>query len=497
MRMRKRRRTVSITGLRKRFGKIAKAAIVCLLTFCMLAGSAAVASPANAVTNTKRVFANTDYSTYTHNSRYDGRLIVNGVDVSAWQSKRSNWSQAKTAGVDYAILRVTWSGYGIGNLKTRTDDVFATMYKNAKSAGVMCGVYVFSQAKNTTEAVKEADFAVARLRALGIGPKDLQLPVYMDYEFSGGRFGRLHGISRTNATNAAVAFCNRIKSYGYTPGIYANLNFFRNQLDTSRFASDVDLWCAQYYKKCESGVNYSKWQYSSSAKINGILSWTGVKGKTDVNFWYLNKKVNKKPLTVIKGKTTLSLKDAKNPKFTITKGKTTLKQGKDYIIGGIRNNRKGTAYVYIKGIGSYGGYALVPIKVADKTAGKATTNLNSKCANYLTYANKSYSSYIGGGSGAAKKATFKKDGTYKVVTDLNVRKGAGTNNARVKRSSLSSAAKKVTFSGTYATLKPGTQVKCLQVSGSWIKVQVKVSGKWQNLSGGWICTGMSGEAYVK
>ena len=488
---------MSITGLRKRFSKIAKAAIVCLLAFSMLAGSAVFTSPANATTNTKRAFANTDYSTYTHNSRYDGRLIVNGVDVSEWQSKKSNWKNAKTAGVDYAIMRVTWSGYGKGKLKTRNDDVFPTMYKNAKAAGVMCGVYVFSQAKNTTEAVKEADFAVARLKALGIGPKDLQLPVYMDYEFSGGRLGRLYGISRTNATNAAVAFCNRIKSYGYTPGIYANLTFFRNQLDTSRFASDVDLWCAQYYKKCESGVNYSKWQYSSSAKINGILSWTGIKGRTDVNFWYLNKKVNKKPMTVIKGRTTLSLADAKNPKFTITHGKNTLKQGKDYVVGGIRNNRKGAAYAYIKGIGKYGGYALVPLTVANKTAGNTNTNLNGKCANYITYANKSYSSYVGGGSAAAKKTTFKKGGTYKVVTDLNVRKGAGTKYSKVKRSALSSAAKKVTFSGTNAVLKPNTQVKCLQVSGGWIKVQVKVSGKWQNLSGGWICTGSDGEAYVR
>ena len=46
----------------------------------------------------------------------------------------------------------------------------------------------FSQIRNehytpaVKEAIKEADFAVKRLKSLGIGPKDLALPVYMDYD---------------------------------------------------------------------------------------------------------------------------------------------------------------------------------------------------------------------------------------------------------------------------------------------------------------------------
>ena len=272
---------------------------------------------------------------------------------------------------------------------------------------MMIGVYVFSQAKNATEAIKEADFAVKRLKSLGIGPKDLALPVYMDYEFAGGRFGRLYGLRKTNATNAAVAFCNRIKAYGYTPGIYASTSFYSSLIDTSRFSSDVDIWCAQYYSKCQSGTRYSKWQYSSSAKINGIKHWTGAyMSNTDVNFWYIDKKVNSKPLTVIKGKTTLSLSDAKNPNFTITNGKTTLKQGTDYIVGGIRNNRKGSAYAYIKGIGKYGGYALVPIKIAAATEGNAEDEIN--CANYLTPASGVWSSYISVPNVVVKATKIKK-----------------------------------------------------------------------------------------
>ena len=474
--LRKRRRTVK-TILGKKMIRVARRMTILTLVLCLAAGSAFAAS------TTSRYNGNN----YTHNSRYNGQLVVNGVDVSTWQSKYSNWKKAKADGVDFAILRVTWSGYGRGTLKTRNDDTFEKMYKNAKAAGVMRGVYVFSQAKNASEGIQEADFAVKRLQALGIGPKDLNLPVYMDYEFAGGRLGRLYGLQKTDATNAAAAFCNRIKAYGYTPGIYASTSFFNNYIDRSKLASDVDIWCAQYYSRCQYGGRYSKWQYASNGKVNGLLSYLGYRGNIDVNFWYIKKKVNSNPIAVIKGRTTLSVKDAKNPKFKITVGNTTLKQGVDYNIGGIRNNRKGTGYAYIKGIGKYGGYALVPLKITNKSSGSTTANLNKKCANYLTYASKAKSKYIGSGpSTSVKKITYKKGKTYTIATELNIRKGAGTNYDRVLRSSLSANMKKKTFSGTYAVLKPGQKVKCLAVKNGWIQI-----------SGGWICTGQSGEVYVK
>ena len=489
---------------RTRTQKLARNMMICLLTFSLVAGSFGYYGGADAASefSGKSPYSSPGYSTYYHNGRYTGNLIVNGVDISAWQSSKSSFAKAKAAGVDYAILRVTYTNTSrFKSFRTNLDDNFATFYKNAKANGMMVGIYVFSQAKNTTEAIAEAKYAVNRLKALGIKPKDLELPVYMDYEFSGGVAGRLYGLKKTAATNAASAFCNTIKSYGYTPGIYANTTFFNKQLDTSKFGSDVDLWCAQYYKRCESGVRYSKWQYSSSSKIDGLLNSAGRKGNIDSNFWYLNKNVPKSALLTIKGKTTLSLADAKAPKFTITNGKTTLKQGTDYIVGGIRNNRKGKAYAYIKGIGNYGGYALVPLTVADKTSGSASTNLSKTAANYLTYKNTSSSSYIGTSQAAVNLASntaakYKKNGVYTVQTGLNIRKGAGTKYARIKRSKLSKKARAVTYKGTYAVLKPGTKVKVKEVKGNWIKISVKSNGKWRN-GKGWVCCQSAGEVYVR
>ena len=348
----------------------------------------------------------------------------------------------------------------------------------------MTGVYVFSQAKNATEGKKEAEYAVKRLQALGIGPEDLNLPVYMDYEFSGGVLGRLYGLKKADAVNAAAAFCNTVKSYGYQPGIYANTLFFSKYLDTSKLAGDVDLWCAQYYSRCESGVNYSKWQYSSSARIDGLLSYTGFKGNIDADFWYINKAVNANAAIKICGKNILSVADAQNPKFNIYDSGNLLKEGVDYNVGGIRNNAKGSGYAYIKGIGKYAGYALIPIKVKSATKGSADQDLSASAANYLTYATAEQSQYSS--ADAITLPKYKKGKTYTVQTELNIRKGPGTNYAKVKRSSLSKAMKKKTFSGKNAVLKSGVKVKCKKVKGGWIKI-----------SGGWICGYLDDEIYVK
>ena len=388
--------------------KIASGLLILAMTVGMASGFGFTGEPSYAGDfSSGSPYSSTGRSTYYHNGRFASSVIVNGVDISDWQSKNCDFGAARNAGVDFAIMRVTWSGYGRGTLKTRTDDNFAQQYNNAKANGVMTGVYVFSQATNVTEAVQEANFAINRLHQLGIMPKDLQLPVYMDYEFAGGVLGRMYGLKRTAASNAAAAFCNTIKAAGYTPGIYASTDFFSKYINTSQLAGDVDLWCAQYYSRCQSGVNYSKWQYSSSAKINGMLSYTGAQGKIDVDFWYLNKNnAVSSVVTKICGKTTLSVADAKAPKFKLYAGDKLLKEGTDYSLGYIRNNAKGSGYVYVKGIGSYGGYALIPIKITDATSGEDTDEIN--CANYLAKANTETSKYISTPNVTVKATKIKK-----------------------------------------------------------------------------------------
>ena len=467
----------------KKGKRFLSAVLVMVVTLSLMAGVLPVIDPAFAASEFKYAspFKKTGYSTYYHKAKYSGNLVVNGVDISDWQSKNCRFNDAKKDGVDFCIMRVTYSSYSKKTLSMHNDDKFYTQYTKAKANGVMTGVYVFSQATNANEGIKEARFAIKRLKALGIGPEDLNLPVYMDYEFAGGALGRMHGIKRTQATNAAVAFCNAIKAAGYQPGIYANTTFFSSYITTKQLAPDVDLWCAQYYSRNQSAVNYSKWQYSSSARISGMLSYTGLQGNIDADFWYLNKKTAKSSVvTKVRGRTTLSVNDAKAPKFKLYSGSKILKEGVDYTVGGIRNNKVGNGYAYIKGIGEYGGYALIPLKIAKTTEGKASDLIT--CANYLTKASGERSKYI-----SVAPITYKVGNVYVIQDYLNMRKGAGTKYDRVLRADLSDTMKKKTADGNkYAVLKPGVKVTCKKISGNWMKI-----------SGGWICTQMDGEVYVK
>ena len=356
-------------SITKKLSQMAVHMIVLVLTLCLVTGLAGFDNNVYATSSSGSPFANTK-SSYLHNGRFDGNLIVHGVDVSYYQAVGSDWNKAKKNKCDYSIMRVTYTTYGSGSLNI--DSKFATHYKKAKAAGVMAGVYVFSQAKNAGEARKEAQYAVNRLKALGIKPKDLELPIYMDYEFAGrsrGRNrGRLYGITRKKAIESVNAFADVIRANGYDPGVYANTSFFNKYLANGNgLSSDIDLWCAQYYNRNESPSLYTKWQYTSTAKVKGVKFYSTNKiGSTDADFWYLNRKTNPKPITQIYGNTNLNYTGkAVRPVLEIYAGKTLLKEGTDYIVGGINNVAKSSsgAFAYVKGIGKYGGYALVPITI--------------------------------------------------------------------------------------------------------------------------------------
>ena len=325
-----------------------------------------------------------------HDKRFSDSLIVDGVDVSLYQEGDIDWEDAKASGIDFAIMRVSLTLNESGNMEF--DDTFMEHYENARKAGMMCGAYAFSQALNAEEGAMEAEFAVSRLQELGIGPEDLMLPIYMDYEFFNKGGSRLSGLTAEDAIAAAQAFCETVQSYGYDAGIYANSYFFSNYLNEGRDLPDnTDLWIAQYSSSIYSECNYSKWQYSSSAIFDGIIS--GSSTGVDINYWYIDKETGESSIN-ISGDTRVDYTgDPVLPDFGIYYKGKHLKEGKDYIVGGIRNIDAGSeAYAYIKGIGDYEGYALVPINIGDdeyykiNLPSKVITGTNLEDTGYLVYA---------------------------------------------------------------------------------------------------------------
>lgn len=300
--------------------------------------------------------------TYNHNSKFENYLMLDGVDISAWQDELN--SSKISSDVDFAILRTSYTGTN-SSFSMGKDSKFAQHYKNAKAAGKLVGVYEYSQAKTEEEAIKEADFLVKQLNTVGVKPSDLALPVYIDYEF-GGRLKS--SISKTIARKTVRAFCEKIKELGYVPGIYANLSTLTSTLDGAELGKEYDIWCAQYNDSCGFSGNYSKWQYTSSARIEGLYN-SGKKTNIDANFWYIDKNRKSSSSSDIASCTftvpekVLYTGSGVKPAVTVTNATGTLKKNTDYAVHYINNVNKGTGYAYIVGLGNYSGYKLISFNI--------------------------------------------------------------------------------------------------------------------------------------
>ena len=193
-----------------------------------------------------------------------------GIDVSEYQGT-IDWKKVKAAGVDFAIIRAGWRGYGGGSYNK--DTCFEQNYNGAKAAGISVGVYFFSQAITVDEAIAEAQFTLDIL-----GGRSLSEPIAIDIESISDPTARTNLANLTNQqrTDFGIAFCQKIKSSGYTPMVYSGKYYFNNCLNVSQLAP-YTTWVAQYlYDSPNEGTTYQYpykyWQYTSSGKIDGIYS---------------------------------------------------------------------------------------------------------------------------------------------------------------------------------------------------------------------------------
>lgn len=200
--------------------------------------------------------------TYYFNSNGEQISQTIAIDVSKYQYN-IDWNAVKAAGVDYAIIRVGFRGYGSGALVE--DSYFKKNIQGATAAGLKVGVYFFSQAVNTEEAVAEASMCLELTQGY-----NLSLPIYFDTEYTGNG-GRADGLSANHRTTIAVAFCETIQKSGKKAGIYASKSWFYNQLEFSRI-SQYSIWVAHYTsaEKTDFKYNYDIWQYTGSGTCSGI-----------------------------------------------------------------------------------------------------------------------------------------------------------------------------------------------------------------------------------
>lgn len=181
---------------------------------------------------------------------------VFGIDVSVWQGN-FNFNQATREGVKFAILR------GAYNLSK--DTRFEEYYRNARESGLDIGVYHYSMATTTGEAIEEAKFLLDNVLA----GKKFELPIYFDIE------DQVHkNLSKAQVSAITRAYLEYLEPRGYWVGVYSSKSFIDTYLEED-IKKQYAMWVAQWNTECTYNGQYGMWQFGGetnlirSTKING------------------------------------------------------------------------------------------------------------------------------------------------------------------------------------------------------------------------------------
>ncbi|MCF0142742.1 MAG: hypothetical protein HUJ75_05135 [Parasporobacterium sp.] len=188
-----------------------------------------------------------------------GFVSEHGIDISQW-AEEVDFNAIKGAGVEFVILRAGYRGYLYG--KIVGDDNLATYLNDAAEAGLKIGIYFVTQAKDTKEAVEEAEYVLKQVKGY-----DIAMPVYIDVE-PAVEEARTDSLSTEERTEIVKAFCDRIEEAGLRGGIYANEVWFTDHLNLNEL-QQYDIWKAKYLETPGNIFAINMWQYSETGFLPG------------------------------------------------------------------------------------------------------------------------------------------------------------------------------------------------------------------------------------
>lgn len=191
-----------------------------------------------------------------------------GIDISHHQGK-VDFILIKENGVEFVIIR---EGY-----RNTIDSKFFENVQGAKEAGLpILGIYHFMYGLNELESKAEAHFCIENIKKAGLGS---DIIVFSDFEYDTVKKAAQKGVvlNREECNKHTLAFCEEVKNLGYTPGIYTNLDYYKNWYDKD-VLSRYPIWLADYSGEPDFACLIQ--QYSSKGQIPGI------KGNVDLNYYY-------------------------------------------------------------------------------------------------------------------------------------------------------------------------------------------------------------------
>lgn len=184
-----------------------------------------------------------------------------GIDVSEYQGD-IDWEQVAGAGVDFAIIRLGYRGYGSGKLVD--DKRFEDNLKGATENGIETGVYFFTQAISEAEIDEEVALIMDDISGYNVTG-----PIVIDIERIEDNSARGNQLTQAERTELVLHFCDKVREYGHRPMIYGNLYSLFYMLDIDQI-HDEDIWFAFYFDYLYYPYRTAIWQYSDSMHIPGI-----------------------------------------------------------------------------------------------------------------------------------------------------------------------------------------------------------------------------------
>lgn len=203
----------------------------------------------------------------------NGVTALQGIDVSEFQGEEIDWKLVKQSGVDFAVIRLGYRAYGEGG-ELVPDAMYEKNITGALDAGLIVGVYFFSQATSNAEAMEEAEYVLELIR-----PYRISGPVVYDTEEIRWDDARTDENTVREFTEFCRVFCDQVREAGYSPMIYSNMKWMAFSLDMEAL-SEYDFWYADYHDTPQCPYNFKMWQYSESGVVPGIHT------NVDLNLWF-------------------------------------------------------------------------------------------------------------------------------------------------------------------------------------------------------------------
>lgn len=195
-----------------------------------------------------------------------------GIDISYWQGN-VDFEKVKKSGIEFVILR---EGY-----RKTVDKKFFEYVEQCRDAGLeIFGVYHFIYGLTEQECKEEALSCLSNLKKAGLDTE--RIVVFTDFEYDTVTKAKQSGVilGKAECNKHTIAFCETIRENNVylIPGIYTNLDFYKNWYDLSTITKYKPTWLADYTGDPDFPCLIQ--QYSSKGTVPGIS------GYVDLNYYF-------------------------------------------------------------------------------------------------------------------------------------------------------------------------------------------------------------------